>query len=51
MFNTFLFMVYDVKHMVKDHTDNEWQSAAATSLATLSNWLREYFIGIIPQTG
>ena len=47
--NTFYLWLYGVGHMVKDHSDIAREKPAATTLATLSNSSKDYFICIIPD--
>ena len=41
--NTFYLQLYDVGHIVKDHSDSEWKPAANTTWATLSDWHHGFF--------
>ena len=41
--NTFYLRLYDIRHMVKDHTDSERKPAATTTWATLSDYMQRFF--------
>ena len=49
--NTFYLQLYDVRHMVKDHSDSEKGNQLSPHRLLLSINSKDSFICTIPQTG